>query len=294
MATPAIETKELGRRYGTTWGLRGCSLAVPRGSITGLVGPNGAGKSTLLRLLAGLSRPTTGSVLVFGQPLSADALGLISRIGYLDQLRPLYKGFRVDELLRLGRKLNPTWSDSIASVVVDRARIAVRQRIEKLSVGQQAQVAMALCLGKQPDLLLLDEPASSLDPLARQELFSTIMSTVSDRETTVLVSSHMVTELAPMCDHIVILSSSRVQLAGSVDATLAGHRLLIGTQHSRLADDVAVVSSSKAGRQRTLLVRGSPGVALDWQEVEPDLGEIVRGYLVANRQGEQEFVGGNA
>ena len=215
--TDALETIGLGRRYRSTWGLRDCSLTVREGSITGLVGPNGAGKSTLLRLAAGLSRPTTGSVRVFGEEVRPNGTAHLGRIGYFDQLRPLYAGFRVEEMLTFGRKLNPRWDDDDARGWLAEFDIPLDRRVGKLSLGQQAQVALAVCMGKRPDLLLLDEPVAALDPLARRQLLQTLLGTVAERGTTVFLSSHIVSELEPVCDELIILSAARVQTRGSIE-----------------------------------------------------------------------------
>jgi len=278
--TDALETDGLGRRYRSTWGLRDCSLTVREGSITGLVGPNGAGKSTLLRLAAGLSRPTTGTVRVFGEEVDPNGTMHLARIGYFDQLRPLYAGFRVEEMLTFGRKLNTTWDDDAARGWLGEFDVPLDRKVGRLSLGQQAQVSLAVCMGKRPDLLLLDEPVASLDPLARRQLLQTLLTTVAERGTTVFLSSHIVSELEPVCDDLIILSRSRVQTSGSIESLLADHRLLVGPRADRDPTGVDVVSSSATTRQSTLLVRGTwPDLGADWQVLEPNLEEIVLGYL---------------
>ncbi len=278
--TDALETIGLGRRYRSDWGLRDCDLTVREGSITGLVGPNGAGKSTLLRLAAGLSRPTTGSVRVFGEEVDPNGTAHLARIGYFDQLRPLYTGFRVDEMLTFGRKLNAAWDDEAARGWLAEFDIPLDRKVGKLSLGQQAQVALAVCMGKRPDLLLLDEPVASLDPLARRQLLQTLLGTVAERGTTVFLSSHIVSELEPVCDDLVILSSAQVQTGGSIEGLLAGHRLLVGPRVDAYPPGLEVVSSHSTTRQTTLLVRGSaPDVGSGWEVAEPDLEEIVLAYL---------------
>ena len=257
--TAALETEGLGRRYRTNWGLRDCTLSVPEGSITGLVGPNGAGKSTLLRLAAGLSRPTTGSVSIFGQVVDPNSVEHLGRVGYFDQLRPLYASFRVKDMLTFGRRLNPNWDDDAAHQWLRDLDIPLNQKVGNLSLGQQAEVALTVCMGKRPDLLLLDEPVASLDPLARRQLLQTLMGTVAERGTTVFLSSHIVSELEPVCDRLIILSASRVQLSGQrrVDprpTTVSWS----GPGRRRPMSGVEVISSTETGRQSTLLVRGAP------------------------------------
>ncbi len=278
--TIALETVDLGRRYMMNWALRHCSLEVSEGSITGLVGPNGAGKSTLLRLAAGISRPSEGSVSAFGQRADQNSTAFLNRVGYLDQGRPLYKNFRVEEMLRLGQKLNSSWDHASATRWLVDLEIPLDWKVSLLSAGQQAQVALAMCMGKRPDLLLLDEPMASLDPLARRGVKQMLLDSVSERGTTVLLSSHIVDELEEICDHLIILSKSNVQKSGSVESLLANHRVLIGPEGSADFNSVDVVSSSTAGRQATLMIEGDPGpLSSEWQVLAPDLNEIVLGYL---------------
>jgi ABC-2 type transport system ATP-binding protein len=226
--TAALETVDLGRRYMMNWGLRNCSLQVPEGSITGLVGPNGAGKSTLLRLAAGISRPSAGSVKVFDQNVNPNSPDFLSKVGYLDQSRPLYKQFRVDELMKLGWKLSDTWVQASVARWLEELKIPLDWKVSFLSVGQQAQVALAMCMGKRPNLLLLDEPMANLDPLARRGVAQMLLDSVAEHDTTVLISSHIVSELESICDYLIMLSDSRVQIAGTVESLVANHHVLVG------------------------------------------------------------------
>jgi len=278
--TAALEARGLGRRYRSKWGLRHCDLTVPAGSVTGLVGPNGAGKTTLLRMAAGLARPTEGTVSVFGEPVRPNGTAHLGRMGYLDQLHPMYRRFRVEEMLTVGRRLNLQWDDEAAHRWIDELGIPLTARIRQLSGGQQAQVALAVCLAKRADLLLLDEPVASLDPLARMRLLQVLMGTVADRGTTVLLSSHIISELEPVCDHLVIMSSSTVQVAAPIDDLLAGHRLLTGPAGDPPAIDGQVVSLVRAPRQTSALVRGTaPQPGPGWEVLEPNLEEVVVAYL---------------
>jgi ABC-2 type transport system ATP-binding protein len=212
----ALEAVGLGRRYRTKWGLKDCDLSVPEGSVTGLVGPNGAGKTTLLRMAAGVSRPTAGTISVFGVSVEPNGTAHLQRLGYLEQVRPIYRRFRVGEMLAVGRKLNPNWDDASARNWLDELGIPLDARVRNLSGGQQAQVALAICMAKRADLLLLDEPVASLDPLARMRLLQALMASVADRGTTVLLSSHIISELEPVCEYLIILSSSKVQVAARI------------------------------------------------------------------------------
>jgi ABC-2 type transport system ATP-binding protein len=278
--TDALETVGLGRRYRKKWGLRDCSLNVPRGSITGLIGPNGAGKSTLLRLSAGLSRPTTGTVSLFGQTVRPNGTEHLSRIGYFDQLRPLYGGLSVEETLLFGKKFNSIWDNHAALAWLNESKVPLSERVNRLSLGQQALVALALCVGKSPDLLILDEPVANLDPLARRQLLEMLLATVAERDTTVFLSSHIISELEPVCDRLIILSASSVRVSGTVEWFLTSHRVVTGNRSEPLPNGIAVLSRRDAERQTTLLIREDAGsVGRPWQVHEPELDEIVLAYL---------------
>jgi ABC-2 type transport system ATP-binding protein len=293
VSEPAVETMELGRRYRRRWGLRDCSFTLPQGRVAALVGPNGAGKSTLLRLLAGINVPSEGRVTVLGKSPRDQTGDALSRVAYLDQDRPLYKDLRVEEMLRFGRELNPRWDDERARRHLGELRISQSSRVGQLSGGQQAQVALTMCLAKRPDLLLLDEPVAALDPLAREDLMQILLQSVADDGTTVLLSSHAVADLATICDYVIILSASRVQFAGELDHALGVHRVLVGPAGSVSAtlDGSTVISSVTAGRQSTMLVRAEqPIFDPYWEVFEPTLDEIVLAYLRANALAEQSEV----
>jgi ABC-2 type transport system ATP-binding protein len=171
--------------------LRDCSLEIPSGSVTALVGPNGAGKMTLLHLAVGLSQPSEGEVRVLGRSPRCDAAAVLPAVGFVAQDHPLYGGLTVADTLRLGRELNPTWDDEAARTRVDRLDLPLRKKVGRLSGGQRAQVALTLALAKRPELLLLDEPIASLDPLARREFLSAVMEAAAEGGVTVVLSSHV-------------------------------------------------------------------------------------------------------
>jgi ABC-2 type transport system ATP-binding protein len=278
--TLALETEQLGRRYMLSWALRHCNLRIPEGAVAGLVGPNGAGKSTLIRLAAGITKPSEGRVSVFGEPADPNSASFLAKVAYLDQLRPLYKRLRVGDMLRWGRELNTTWDDSTARRNLGDLDISLDSKVAVLSVGQQAQVALAVCMAKSSPLLLLDEPFASLDPLARQGVAQLLLDSVAAKGTTVLMSSHVVSELEPICDYLVILSKSHVQVSASTESLLAAHRVLVGPAFDEPIASLDVISAKTAGRQLTLLVNGNPGPLGDgWQVLEPSLEEIVLAYL---------------
>jgi ABC-2 type transport system ATP-binding protein len=278
--TAALLTSQLGRRYGRRWALRDCSLELPAGKITGLVGPNGAGKTTLIHMAAGLLRPTTGTVAVLGaEPGSKPAL---SRTGFVAQDKPLYPGFTVAETLRMGGWLNPGWDHQYAQERLTRMDIPMNMRVGQLSGGQRAQVALALALGKRPELLLLDEPVASLDPLARHEFLAALMEAVAETGATVLLSSHLIADLERTCDYLVMLLASRVQLAGEVEELTGSHLVLSGPRATSAAIEAAhtVIRAGYAGRQASLLVRAN-GTVHDpaWTTRNATLEELVLGYM---------------
>jgi ABC-2 type transport system ATP-binding protein len=278
----ALRTAGLGKRFDSTWALKGCTLEIPAGSVTALIGPNGAGKTTLLQLAVGLRAPSEGTVEVFGGSPRADAAAVLPRLGFVAQEHPLPQGFTVGETLKLGQKLNPSWDDAAARARIDLLGLPLGQRVSKLSGGQQAQVALTLALAKRPELLLLDEPVASLDPLARREFLNTVLEVVTEGDITVVLSSHIVADLERVCDHLVILSQAHTQLVGSIDEILATHRLLTGPrgEEEAVARMHTVIRATHTERQTTLLVRAE-GHVYDarWETHEVDLEEIVLAYL---------------
>jgi ABC-2 type transport system ATP-binding protein len=277
-----LQADGLGKRYGSNWALRDCTLDVPSGSVTALVGPNGAGKTTLLQLAVGLTTPSAGSIRVLGYSPREEAGSMLPRVAFVAQEHPLYRNLTVEETMTFGRKLNPSWNDDIALARLEHLDLPLGQKVGKLSGGQQAQVALTLGLAKRPELLILDEPVASLDPLARREFLQSVMEAVAETGLTVVLSSHIVTDLERVCDHLVILSEGRTQLVGQIDEILSSHRLLTGPRADRpaLARMHDVIRESHSERQTTLLVR-SNGHLYDssWQQFEVDLEEIVLAYL---------------
>ncbi len=274
----ALETSGLGKRYGRTWALRDCSLTLPVGRVAGLVGPNGAGKTTLLHLAVGLLRPDAGSVRVLdGAPRE-----MLPRIGFVAQETPLYRDFDAADLITMGRKLNQRWDSDFARQRLEHLRIPLDRKVGKLSGGQRSQVALALALAKKPDLLLLDEPVASLDPLARREFLKVLMGGVAENGTTVLLSSHLVADLERVCDYLIVLNESRVQVLGGVDDLLGEHKVLIGPRRDtgKIAGVASVIRESHTDRQTTLLVR-TDGPVLDpaWTAHDLSLEDLVLAYL---------------
>jgi len=278
----ALETHGLGKRYGSRWALRDCSLAVPEGSVAALVGPNGAGKTTLLHLAVGLAPPSAGDARILGWSAREQPELVLPRIGFVAQEHPLYRGFTIAEMLKLGRKLNPSWDAALAHERIERLGLSLKQKAGTLSGGQQAQVALTLALAKRPELLVLDEPMAALDPIARREFLGALMEAVAEGGLTVILSSHIIADLERVCDHLVVLAGGAVQLAGPLEDVVSEHRLLTGPRGD--ADEVArvhaVIEERHSERQTTLLVRAN-GHVYDarWEVTPVGLEDIVLGYL---------------
>jgi ABC-2 type transport system ATP-binding protein len=210
-----LETDALTKRYRRRWALYDCTLAVPDGAIVGLVGPNGAGKSTLLQLIVGLLAPTSGAIRVLGG--TPEAAMRAGRVAFVAQDAPTYPGLTVADHLRLGAGLNPRrWDADGATARVERLGLPAAQRAGRLSGGQRAQLALTLALSKRPDLLVLDEPVASLDPLARHAFLTETAAAATGAGTAVVLSSHLITDLAHLCTHVVVLAAGRIRLAGAI------------------------------------------------------------------------------
>ena len=274
----ALRTEELGHRYGRrTWGLREATVEVPPGRIVALVGPNGAGKTTLLHMVAGLLSPTTGTVEVIGDSPEKR----LDRVGFVAQDAPLWPRLRVEDVLEIGRCMNPRFDPGLAHDRVANLDIPVQARISSLSGGQRAQVALTLVLAKRPELLLLDEPLSNLDPLARREFLSSMFETCAASGTAVLFSSHVVAELERICDYLILLRKGRVRLAGDIDELRQAHRVLSGPNGWMQGGGWQVISAQTVAGRTTALTRSespvTPGPGI--QEAPPTFDELVLGYL---------------
>jgi ABC-2 type transport system ATP-binding protein len=277
----AVEATGLGKAYRRTWALRDCTLAIPEGHVVGLVGPNGAGKTTLLRLATGMLTPTRGTITVLGQRPAAGPAEL-ARVGFVAQDTAVYARMTVADHLRLGAWLNPAWDDDLAQQRIGPLALNPKQRAGSLSGGERAQLALTLAMAKRPELLILDEPVASLDPLARREFLQGLMEAVAGQRLSVLLSSHLVADLERVCDYLVVLVASRVRVAGEVSDLLASHHRLSGPRRDRGALPVGheVITESHTDKQSSLLVR-TDGPVLDpaWAVKPVSLEDLVLAYM---------------
>jgi ABC-2 type transport system ATP-binding protein len=276
-----IEASDLGKRYRSTWALRECALAVPAGHVVALVGPNGAGKTTLLNLAVGLTAPTAGAVTVLGG-VAAGSPAALDGIAFVAQDTPVYKNLSAADMLHLTRNLNRYFDQPYAEARLAELGIPLKRRAGKLSGGQQAQLALTLALARRPRLLVLDEPVAMLDPVARHD-FMTIVLTAADDGVSVVLSSHVLTELERVADYLILLARGRVQLAGEVEDLLASHHALTGpaTEADRLAKRLSVVHASRDEAQTRLLARAGADdpVPPGWQAHPVSLEELALAYL---------------
>lgn len=278
-----IESHDLGKRYGATWALRDCTLAVPEGHVVALVGPNGAGKSTLLNLAVGLTAPSAGQVTVLGgQP--AGSPRALDGIAFVAQDVPLYKNLSAADLLHVTRNLNCRFDQRYAERRLRELDIPLKRRAGTMSGGQQAQLALTLALARRPRLLVLDEPTSMLDPLARHDFMATVMTAMAEDGVSVVLSSHVLAELERVADYLVLVSRGSVQMAGEVDDLLASHLVLVGptAEADRWAARWNVVHAGRGEAQTHLLVRrnnATDRVPPGWEAHSLSLEELTLAYL---------------
>jgi ABC-2 type transport system ATP-binding protein len=276
-----IEASGLGKRYGGTWALRACSLAIPAGHVAALVGPNGAGKTTLLNLAVGLAAPSAGGVTVLGG-LPAGSPEALDGIAFVAQDTPVYRNLSVADMLHLTRSLNRRFDQSYARARLNELGIPLKRKAGRLSGGQQAQLALTLALARRPRLLVLDEPVAMLDPVARHDFMATVLAAMADDGVSVVLSSHVLAELERVADYLILLSRGRVQMAGEVDELLAGHRVLTGpaAEAGNFAER-SVVHASRAEAQAHLLIRAAANdpVPPGWEAHPVSLEELVLAYL---------------
>ncbi len=278
----ALVADGLTKRYRRTLALDHCSFAISEGAIVALVGPNGAGKSTLLHCATGLIRPSEGTISVLG---GAPGDTTLPGVGFIAQDAPLYRDFTADELLTMGDRLNADFDVAFGRERLRKVGVPLDRRVDRLSGGERAQVALCLALAKRPQLLLLDEPLASLDPLARREFLSALVDAVAEAPMTVILSSHLISDLERVCDHLLVLHSGHVQVIGETDQLLATHKILIGPggpRRSRIAGVERIISAADAQRQGTLLVRTN-GQVVDpsWEQHDVTLEDVVLAYLAA-------------
>jgi ABC-2 type transport system ATP-binding protein len=287
---PILRARGLGKKYGRRCALAECDLDLPAGHVVGLVGPNGAGKTTLLGLAAGLLTPTSGTIEVCGsRPGSGRAQ--LAKVGFVAQDTPTYRRLSVADHLTMGRRLSQRWDDDLAWCRVRRLGLAPRTRAGQLSGGQRAQLALTLAIAKRPELLVLDEPVASLDPLARRDFLEDLREATAGHELSVVLSSHLVSDIERVCDYLVVLVASRVQAAGDVSRLLATHHWITRPRASRatLPPGLHVLQETgDAGEVATLVRADMPMHHPEWEVRPASLEDLVLGHLSTGSRRELE------
>jgi len=284
-ARSAIETRGLTKRFRRVTALSDCSITVPAGRMCALVGPNGAGKTTLLEMIIGLLEPTEGELSVFGETSHSPMAARLARVGYVAQDHPLYRDFSIADMFHLGRSMNPNWDQGLAQARMDALDIPLKRKVKSLSGGQRAQIALTMALAKRAPLLVLDEPVSSLDPIARLEFMREVMAAAAGTGLTVIIASHVVSELERFCDWLIVLTGGHVQLAGPADDLIDAHRLLTVPRATTDAELPGLpVHRTDSDRHSTVLVRTEPGAPAaqerpGWQADKVGFEQLVMAYL---------------
>ncbi len=280
MTDAVLTMDEVAKSFRRKTVLDGCSFAVERGSVTALVGSNGAGKSTLLSLAVGLLTPDSGTIRVLGEGVTQR--GISPGLSYLAQHKPLYPHFTVAELLRFGRNTNSHWDDAYAKEIVDAAGIATSARVKSLSPGHRTRIALALALGRRPEVLLLDEPLADLDPVARRAVARTLMRDAAENGTTIVLSSHVLSELVDVADRLLLLRGGRMRLDGDLDAITADHYLLAGSSDADPSvEDGTIVSVVFGSGATTFVVQGKQPTTTPpgWTVENATLDDVVLAHL---------------
>jgi len=287
--TAVLEAHGFGKRYRRrTWALRNVDLTVPEGSITALVGPNGSGKSTLIRGWIGFERATEGRLVTGGVDPQRDRKGAVERVGYVPQSPSLYRDLTIADHIALAGTLRDGFDGSMAAGYVERLSIPLRAKAGELSGGEQAQVGLALALATRAQILLLDEPLASLDPLARREFLHLMVEAVRAAGATALLSSHVITDIEQACDRLIVLGKGHTLLDLTISEALAHHRIVEApaADAARLAGPNAVIGSfpAPAGEPLSLVrVAVLAPVGAELLGRAATLEEVVIGHLAAGR-----------
>jgi ABC-2 type transport system ATP-binding protein len=284
----ALEARRLTKRYRDVAALNECSFQLPAQRIIALVGANGAGKSTLMSIAAGLLPASGGEILIGGRRVDARhhtrQTDTAHRVTILAQDKPLYRDFTAGDMLTYGQRTNRVWDQRRALTWLDRFDVPLGRRCGRLSGGQRAQVALAVALGSCPGVLLLDEPLGNLDPVARSEVTGELLADVAESGMTVMLSTHIVAELAGVGEHLLLLAAGRPVLCGDIEELLAGHLRLTGPRADLPPSPGTIVQAQHTGRQSTFIVKlpgtpVTPAVAPGWRSAPLTLEELTLAYL---------------
>ncbi len=286
MTEPVVEVSSLSRLFGSHQALKDVSLSIPRGVVFGLVGENGAGKTTLLNHLLGLLKPTSGTVSVFGLDPVANPAEVLGRIGFLSEDRDLPTWMRIEQIINYTRGFYPNWDEAYAATLVNMFDLQVEQRLNNLSRGQLARVGLLIAIAHRPEILVLDEPSSGLDPVVRRDILSAIIRTVADDGRTVLFSSHLLEEVQRVSDHVAMLHQGQLLLSDRLEVLLQQHtRIVIRLQEdcSNAPSIPGAIDCRGEGAEWSVLCNGKSDQTFKWiadsgvtvvEQTAPSLDEI--------------------
>ena len=262
MSEPVIEVSDLSRRFGPTLALAAVTVSVPRGAVYGLVGANGAGKTTLIKHVLGLLRAESGTVRVFGLDPISQPVAVLSRIGSLSEENDLPGWMRVDELIRYSRAFYPAWDDAYAEQLRQMFALDLTAGIKTLSRGQRARAGLLVALAHRPELLVLDEPSSGLDPIVRRDILNAVIRTIADEGRTVLFSSHLLEEVEEVADHVTMISHGRIVQSAPLDEMKRSHRAVtvrFPASRPRPPDVPGILRWDGSGQEWTAVCGDDPG-----------------------------------
>jgi ABC-2 type transport system ATP-binding protein len=228
-STPAIELIDLTKRFGRTLAVNNLSLTIPRGGTFGLIGPNGAGKSTTIKMLMGMLSISAGRANVLGVDIAADPVQVKQRVGYVPEVHHIYRWMRIREAIGFCKSCFRTWNDETCRELVELFGLDLEKKVKHLSKGTQVKLALLLAVSHEPELLLLDEPLSGLDPIAREDFLEGVLRTICDRGQTVLISSHVLDDVRRLADRVGILYEGRLVLHGDIDELLTSTKRICAT-----------------------------------------------------------------
>ena len=258
-ATPIVDVQRLTRQFDRKTALNELTLTVPRGGVFGLIGGNGAGKTTLIRHILGMLKAPTGSIRVFGLDPVENPVAVLGRIGYLSEDRDLPNWMRVHELIRYTQAFYPNWDPRYAEELRDAFDLDPKAKVKTLSRGQRARAGLLVALAHRPELLVLDEPSSGLDPVVRRDILGAIIRTIADEGRTVFFSSHLLDEVERVADRVAIIHEGRIMLTASMDEIKESHRrmtLRFGKAMSQPPALVGTLACEGSGAEWTYVCNG--------------------------------------
>lgn len=280
MTDTVLSMTGVDKSFRRTMVLKDCTFSVERGTVTALVGSNGAGKSTIMSLAVGLLTPDKGEITVLNQIVGQR--GITPGLSYLAQHKPLYPRFTVNEMLRFGRSTNPSWDDDYATDLVEAADISMSAQVKSLSPGHRTRVALALALGRRPEVLLLDEPLADLDPVARRDVARTLMRDAAEHGTTIILSSHVLSELVDVADQLLLLRDKRIRLTGAIDDVTEDHYVLVGSGDPATVKGGSIVAEVDGSEGTAFVMQGPrPSATPEWQVDDASLDDVVLAHLTA-------------